>query len=94
MQYINFNQKYEKQVVELWNKCCIYDQITIDKFRQQALYDDNFNSDLCFIALDNEKVVGFIMATKRIFPYLERGLEPHRGWINVMFVDEDYRNQG
>ena len=33
-------------------------------------------------------VVGFILATKRIFPYLERGLEPDRGWINVLFVDE------
>jgi GNAT superfamily N-acetyltransferase len=33
-------------------------------------------------------------ATKRKFPYLERGLEPTRGWINVMFVDEAYRRKG
>lgn len=44
MKYITFNQKYENQIVELWNKCCTSDPITIDKFRQQALYDDNFNS--------------------------------------------------
>ncbi len=94
MKYIPFNQKYEYQIVDLWNKCCKCDPITIDKFRQQALYDDNFNPELCFIALDNNQVVGFILATKRIFPYLERGLEPDRGWINVLFVDENYRNQG
>lgn len=94
MKYINFNQKYEKQIVDLWNKCCKYDLITIQKFRQQALYDDNFNPELCWIALHENDVVGFIMATKRIFPYLERGLEPYRGWINVLFVDENYRNQG
>ena len=94
MEYINFNQKYENQIVDLWNKCCKFDSITIDKFRQQALYDDNFNSDLCFIALNNEQVIGFILGTKRIFPYLERGLEPTRGWINVLFVDENYRNLG
>lgn len=94
MKYITFNQKYENQIVNLWNECCTYDPITIHKFRQQALYDDNFNPELCFIALDEENVVGFILATKRIFPYLERGLEPDRGWINVLFVDKKYRNQG
>lgn len=94
MEYINFSQKYELEIVGLWNKCCTFDPITIDKFRQQALYDDNFNPKLCFLALEGEQVVGFIMATKRIFPYLERGLEPERGWINVMFVDEKYRRCG
>jgi GNAT superfamily N-acetyltransferase len=28
------------------------------------------------------------------FPYLERGLEQDRGWINVMFVEKEYRHQG
>ena len=94
MKYITFNQKYENQIVNLWNECCTCDPITITKFRQQALYDDNFNPELCFITLDEESVVGFILATKRIFPYLERGLEPDRGWINVLFVDKKYRRCG
>lgn len=93
MKYINYNQNYENEVVELWNKCLYFDQITIDVFRQKAIFDDNFDSNLCWLALDSEKVVGFIMATKRKFPYLERGTEPDRGWINVMFVDPKYRRQ-
>ena len=45
-------------------------------------------------ALCDQKPVGFLLATRRKFPYLERGLEPERGWINVLFVHPDYRRQG
>ncbi len=91
MNIINYEQQYEARVVDLWNKSCSYDSITVAKFRKQALFDDNFDAELCWVALDGEEVVGFIMATKRKFPYLERGLEPTKGWINVLFVDEQYR---
>lgn len=94
MEIINYSQKYEKEVVELWNRTLTADPITIHKFRKQALFDDNFDSELCFVAVDLEHVIGFLLATKRKFPYLERGLEPTRGWINVMFVDQTYRRSG
>lgn len=90
----NYSQKYEKEVVELWNECCFADSITVDIFRQKTLLDDNFDSTLAWVALDENKVVGFIHATKRIFPYMERGLEEERGWINVMFVHSKYRQKG
>ncbi len=94
MHIIKYNQKYEKEIVSLWNKALPADPITVNKFRMQALFDDNFDNDLCFVALDDNNVVGFLLATKRKFPYLDRGLEPTRGWINVMFVEESYRRQG
>ena len=94
MEIINYLQKYEGQVVDLWNRCCTFDSIDVKKFRKQALFDDNFDPALSWIALDGDKVVGYILATKRKFPYLERGTEPTRGWINVIFVDEEYRRQG
>lgn len=84
----------ESQVVDLWNRCCYFDPITVEKFRKQALFDDNFDNELCYAALIEGKVVGFVLATKRKFPYLERGLEEDRGWINVLFVDEKYRRRG
>lgn len=94
MQLVFYNQMYEAQVVELWNKELTEDPITVNKFRQQVLLDDNFESNLCYVALEDERVVGFLLATKRKFPYLERGTEPERGWINVMFVAKESRRKG
>jgi len=94
MKILTYNQQYESQVVELWNRELLMDPITVHKFRQQALFDDNFDADLCYVALKEEKVVGFLLATKRKFPYLERGTEPERGWVNVMFVDAACQRKG
>lgn len=94
MEFTNYSQVYETQVVDLWNETCDFDLITVDKFRKQALFDENFDASLCFVAIEAEIVVGFVMATKRKFPYLERGLEPTKGWINVIFVKKNYQRQG
>lgn len=94
MEILNYSQKYEKEVVDLWNKVLAADPITVYKFRKQALFDDNFDTELCFVAIENACVVGFLLATKRKFPYLERGLEPTRGWINVTFVDQAFQRKG
>ena len=94
MELLTYNQAYEAQVVELWNQELFADPITVHKFRQQALLDDNFDSDLCYVAQEDGKTVGFLLATKRKFPYLERGTEPERGWINVMFVAGEYQGKG
>ena len=94
MEIKNYNQSYEKDVVDLWNKTLIADSITLHKFRKQVLFDDNFDTDLCFVAIENDCVAGFLLATKRRFPYLERGLEPTKAWINLMFVDMDYQRMG
>lgn len=84
----------ENQVVNLWNECCSFDPITAEKFRKQALFDENFSNDLCYVCVKDAQVVGFVLATKRKFPYLERGLESDKGWINVLFVKREYRRQG
>lgn len=94
MEILNYSQQFEKEVVDLWNKTLIADPISFHKFRKQALLDDNFDMELCYVAIENDCIVGFLLATKRKFPYLERGLEPTRGWINVVFVDRKYRKNG
>lgn len=94
MEYINFSQKYENQLIRLWNRCLDFDPITKESFERKALFDENYDPELSWLATEYDTVVGFIMATKRKFPYLERGLEPERGWINVIFVDPDFRNCG
>lgn len=94
MDYIHFSEKYEKQVINLWNECLFIDKIDDETFRFKTILDDNFDANLSYVAIDENKVVGFGYATKRKFPYLERGLEPDRGFINVLFVDKNYRRQG
>ena len=93
MEYIEFNQTYGNEVINLWNKCLVHDVISKEIFENKALFDENFDKHLTVLALDNNKVVGFLMATKRKFPYLERGLESEKAWINVFFVEEKYRNK-
>lgn len=94
MEIRNYSQKEEQQVVDLWNRTCDFDSIDVWKFRRQAILDENFDVNLSWIAKEEEKIIGFIYGTKRKFPYLERGLEPERGWINVLFVDKEYQNRG
>lgn len=94
MRIVNFTQTYEQAVIDLWNETLTSDLVSLQKFRKQIIYDDNFDTELCYVALQDDKVIGFLLGTKRKFPYLERGLEPKRGWINVMFVAKDYQRQG
>jgi GNAT superfamily N-acetyltransferase len=94
MEIDGYNQLFEEQVINLWNQSLFSDTLTAGKFRTQALFDDNFDPQLCRIALEEGRVRGFILATKRKFPYLERGLESGRGWVNVLFVDRPFRRQG
>ena len=94
MEITGYRQEYEGAVVEMWNRALFADPVTIEKFRKQALFDDNFDPSLCDVILESKRVAGFVLATKRKFPYMERGLEPERGWINVLFVDEPSRRKG
>ena len=94
MEIVNYKQHYELEVLALWNETMKQDNISLAKFRKQALFDDNFDPALCYIALENQQLIVFLLATKRHFPYLERVLEPERGWINVMFVKPSHQRQG
>lgn len=94
MEIICFNQKFEDKVISLWNQTLIHDQISVEKFRKQILFDENFQSELCLLAIEDGDVAGFILGMKRKIPYLERGLEPERGWISIMFVAEKYQRRG
>lgn len=94
MKIISYDQNYEIDVVKLWNKCLYSDTISKHIFRKQVLFDDNFNSELALIALEENQVIGFALSTKRQIPYLDRGLEPDRGWINLFFVKEEFQRQG
>ncbi|MDN6731381.1 MAG: GNAT family N-acetyltransferase [Atopostipes suicloacalis] len=94
IKYINYDQKYLNSLLELWNKELIYDPIDQERFLKLIVYDENFDSSLAKLAILDTKVVGFCYGVKRKVSYYTRGLEPNRGWITYLFVDEEYQRQG
>lgn len=94
MKIVNYCQADEAAVVALWNETLTMDTITVSKFRKQVLLDENFDTTLCYVAKVEQQTIGFLLAMKRKFPYLERGLEATRGWISVLFVKAGYQRQG
>jgi len=77
------NNKHRDQVISLWKDVFGYEtshnspDIVIDKKVE-------FNDGLFFIAVDNDNVIGTVMA----------GYDGHRGWIYSIAVSKDYRKKG
>ncbi len=89
-----FENRYLEEILELWNQCLPYDLINRERFETLITGDDNFRPELCRTALYEGTVAGFIWAVRRRVPYLTRGLEESRGWINYVVVRPDFRRIG
>jgi GNAT superfamily N-acetyltransferase len=94
MNLIPYTQRLDAQVNDLWNKTLTFDPILLEAFYDKTIFDENFDPSLCFLAVEEDKLLGFILAMKRRFPYLERGLEPEKGWITAMAVEPEFQRQG
>ncbi len=74
---------HRDQVISLWKEVFGYEaahnapELIIDKKLE-------FDDGLFFVAVDDQSVVGTIMA----------GYDGHRGWIYSMAISPNYRNQG
>lgn len=85
----------ETQVINLWNQCLTKDPVSTEIYHKKILLDPNFDPDLCLIAVDeNDSIVGYCWGIVRKYPYGNRGTEPERGWIPVMFVHPNYQRKG
>ncbi len=77
------NKNHRHQVISLWKAVFGYEtshnapDIVIDK-------KIDFNDGLFFVALENDNVIGTVMA----------GYDGHRGWIYSIAVSPDYRKSG
>lgn len=91
---IEFQQSYLDEVLQCWNEVLLFDQISEQRFFDLVLLDDNFDASLFKLAIVDEHCVGFCYGIKRKVPYLERGMEPERGWISIMAVKEAYQRKG
>lgn len=85
----------EVQVINVWNQCLTKDPVSTEIYHKKILLDPNFDPELCLVAVDgNDSVIGYCLGIVRKYPYGDRGTEPERGWIPVMFVHPDYQRQG
>ncbi len=84
----------EKEVVALWNRCLPRDEISLTVFRRKIILDPNFDTRGCIVAVVKKRVVGFMLAIHRRYPYFDLGLEVEKGWITVFFVHPDLQRQG
>ena len=94
MDIIPYEDRYMGRILEVWNRSLTQDLISRDIFRQKVLADENFTPALAFLAREGEELLGFLLATRRREPYLDRGLEPEKGWIVAMAVAPEHRRQG
>lgn len=94
IQLVQYDYRYLDSLLKCWNETLIYDPINKDRFLNLIIFDENFDESLFSIALYKDEVIGCCIGFKRKVSYYTKGLEPDRGWINYLFVKEEFQNQG
>ncbi|WP_316244937.1 GNAT family N-acetyltransferase [Oceanobacillus jeddahense] len=82
-------------LVQLWNQeiGCEF-PMRKELFQQNSFKDENICKQASAIAVDDkERVIGFVIA-KRYRENLDVGISNEIGWIQVLLVKQDQRNQG
>jgi ribosomal protein S18 acetylase RimI-like enzyme len=92
--YRKVHSKDIDDIIRIWNSSIFQDKIDKAQLIRYVFCDDNYESKYFQVALDGEKVIGFIIGMKRKYPYLERGLQEGQAWIIAIAVDPFYRKQG
>ncbi len=83
----------EAQIIALWNRTLVRDPITSQVFYHKVLLDPNFDPGGVFVAVDQDKILGYIQAVVRRVP-LGTDYEPDLGWITALMVDRGVQRQG
>ena len=84
-------------IVQGWNSCLPYDQISEERFKHVIFDDANYEKDSCLVAVHDGKIVGFISAVARegIFGADHKGreYEKDQGYIKGFYVLEEFRRK-
>ncbi len=94
MEIKNYSDIYLEEIIKLWNEEFPLDSIEKEDFIKTHLNDPNFDNRLFLIALDNQKVIGFLFGIKRLVPYFSKGLQEDKCWIKMVLVASNYQNRG
>lgn len=94
MEYRLLRNSDIQSLVVLWNQSFEKRKIREAELLRTLFCDENYSDKGCILAIDKERLVGFCLGIKRIYPYWENGLQEDKGWVLSMAVAEDYRHQG
>ncbi len=94
MEIRTFQGKDELELLDVWHRAMSSDRISASLFRTQVLLDPNFHPDYVPVAVEDGRVVGFILCLARRVPYFLQGMDPTEAWISAFGVHPDYRGHG
>jgi len=79
-----FEGKDFRSVIDLWNDSMHADKVSSELFRYRVILQPNLDPDLCLVAEEQGKILGFAFA-------IPRG---ETCYINAIFVGEGHRRKG
>ena len=89
-----YQGKDESDLLDVWHQAMPADRISASLFRTQVLLDPNFHPDYVPVAVEDGRVVGFILCLFRQVPYFLQGMDESEAWISAFGVHPDYRRRG
>lgn len=84
----------ELDIVQLWNRSCPEEPISMDIFVKRVLVDPNFDAEGLILYEEKDNLVGFALCVVRKLPLSGSDLEPDNGWITAFFVHPGHRRKG
>lgn len=81
-------------IVSLWNRCACLDSISHQDLTCILFCDDNFSTQNVLVYREDNQILGAILGIRRQYPYLDRGLEPDKGWILSIIVAPEAQRRG
>lgn len=82
------------EMVALWNRNLSYCPIDGKEWAAVVSADENLDPELCLVAEEEGRIVGYGIGMVRRYPYLERGMEEGKAWILALVVDRPSRGKG
>ena len=89
-----YQGKDESDLLDVWHRAMPADRVSASLFRTQVLLDPNFHPDYVPVAVEDGRVVGFILGLVRQVPYFLQGMDESEAWITAFGVHPAYRRRG
>jgi mycothiol synthase len=84
----------DRELLAVWNTAMASDRVSPQIFYTKVLLDPNFQPANLPVAVEDGRVVGFVLALTRRVPFGPQGMQPDRAWITAFGVHPDYRRRG